>query len=223
VCGNTPCTCIVEPPEPCPVCGQYPCECEKEKKIRIKLADGKERTIQHISSTSYWGPDGKPLSAAQFVQHLFGQLPELFKNEDELRAIWSQPDTRQKLLEQLEEKGFGTNELEEMKAIVDAKDSDVYDVLAFIAFASPAITRTERVATHKGAIFSKYDYKQQEFIDFVLAQYESEGVAELGLDKLTSLIELKYHNTTEAVAELGAPAKIREVFVGFQKYLYQES
>ena len=223
VCGNTPCTCIVEPPEPCPECGQYPCECEKDKKIRIKLADGKERTIQHISSTSYWGPDGKPLSAAQFVEHLFGQLPELFKNEDELRAIWSQPDTRQRLLEQLEEKGFGKNELEEMKSIVDAKDSDVYDVLAFIAFASPAITRGERVATHKGFIFSNYDYKQQEFIDFVLAQYESEGVGELGLDKLTSLIELKYHNTTEAVAELGAPAKIREVFVGFQRYLYEET
>ena len=223
VCGNTPCTCIIEPPEPCPECGQYPCECEKDKKIKIKLADGKERTIQHISSTSYWGPDGKPLSAAQFVEHLFGQLPELFKNEDELRAIWSQPDTRQRLLEQLEEKGFGTNELEEMKTIVDAKDSDVYDVLAFIAFASPAITRAERVATHKGVIFSSYDYKQQEFIDFVLAQYESEGVGELGLDKLTSLIELKYHNTTEAVAELGAPAKIREVFVGFQRYLYEET
>ena len=194
-----------------------------DKKIRIKLADGKERTIQHISSTSYWGPGGKPLSAAQFVEHLFGQLPELFKNEDQLRDICSQPDTRQRLLEQLEEKGFGTNELEEMKAIVDAKDSDVYDVLAFIAFASPAVTRAERVATHKGIIFPNYDYKQQEFIDFVLAQYESEGVGELGLDKLTSLIELKYHNTTEAVAELGAPARIREVFVGFQRYLYQES
>ena len=94
-------------------------------------------------------------------------------------------------------------------------------MLAFIAFANPAITRAERVATHKGFIFSNYDYKQQEFIDFVLAQYESEGVGELGLDKLTSLIELKYHNTTEAVAELGAPAKIREVFVGFQRYLYE--
>ena len=131
--------------------------------------------------------------------------------------------TRQNLLEQLEEKGFGTNQLEEMKSIVDAKDSDVYDVLAFIAFASPAITRTERVSSHKEAIFSRYDYKQQDFIDFVLAQYEGEGVGELGLDKLTSLIELKYHNTTEAVAVLGAPAKIRDVFVGFQKYLYQES
>lgn len=223
VCGNKPCTCEVTPPEPCPICGEYPCECERPKKAKIKLADGKARTIQSMSSTSFWGPDGKPLSAAQFVEHLFGQLPEFFKNEDELRAIWSQPDTRQKLLDQLEEKGFGPVQFEEMKAIVDAKDSDVFDVLAFVAFAETPITRYERVDTHKGSIFTHYDYKQQEFIDFVLAQYIKEGVGELALEKLTSLIELRYHSTNDAVAELGAPAAIREVFVGFQKYLYQEN
>jgi len=222
VCGNVPCTCEKEPPEECPVCGMYPCECEKTKKAKIKLADGKARTIQSMSSTSFWGPDGKPMSAAQFVEHLFGQLPELFKNEDELRKIWSRPDTRQKLLDQLEEKGFGFTQFEEMKAIVDAKDSDVYDVLAFVAFASQPVTRYERVDSHKGDIFFNYDYKQQEFIEFVLSQYIKEGVGELALEKLSSLIELKYHNTTEAVAELGAPAKISEVFVEFQKYLYQE-
>jgi type I restriction enzyme, R subunit len=54
----------------------------------------------------------------------------------------------------------------------------------------------------------------------VLSQYIKEGVGELALDKLSSLVELKYHNTTDAVAEIGAPTKIREVFVGFQQYLY---
>lgn len=220
VCGNTPCICEKEPPEACPECGETPCECEKKAKIKIKLADGKQRSIQHMSSTSFWGPDGKPLSAAQFVEQLFGELPALFKNEDELRSIWSQPDTRQKLIEHLEEKGFGSVQFEEMKAIVDAKDSDVFDVLAFVAFAAPPVTRHERVVTHKGIIFSRYGYKQQEFIDFVLAQYIKEGVGELALEKLSSLIDLKYHNTNDAAAELGEPAGILEVFVGFQKYLY---
>jgi len=222
LCGNLPCTCEKPEPEPCPKCGEYPCECEKRPKVKVKLADGKARNIKDIVVTTFWGPDGKPLSAAQFVEQLFGELPELFKNEDELRALWSQPDTRQKLMEQLEEKGFGKTQFDEMKAIVDARDSDVYDVLAFVAFSFPAISRTERVATHKGNIFSRYDYKQQEFIDFVLEQYIKEGVDELATDKLTDLLELKYHNVNDAVAELGVPANIREVFVGFQKYLYQE-
>ncbi len=220
VCGNTPCTCEKKPPKTCPECGENPCVCEKKAKIKIKLADGKQRSIQHMSSTSFWGPDGKPLSAAQFVEQLFGELPALFKNEDELRSIWSLPDTRQKLMEHLEEKGFGSIQFEEMKVIVDAKDSDVFDVLAFVAFAEAPITRQERVGIHRGAIFTRYDYKQQEFIDFVLAQYINEGVGELALEKLSGLIDLKYHNTNDAVEELGEPAGIREVFVGFQKYLY---
>jgi type I restriction enzyme R subunit len=221
VCEQRPCSCEAEPPAPCADCGEYPCACEKKKKAKIKLADGKARNIQSMTATSFWGVDGKPLSAAQFVEHLFGQLPGLFNNEDELRAIWSQPDTRQKLFDQLEEKGFGEVQFEEMKTIVDAEESDVYDVLAYVAFASPPITRHERVITHKGAIFSNYDYRQQEFIDFVLSQYIKEGVGELAIEKLTDLIDLKYHSTNDAVAELGAPASIREVFVGFQKHLYE--
>ena len=221
VCEQRPCSCEAEPPAPCADCGEYPCACEKRKKVKIKLADGKVRNIQSMTATSFWGADGKPLSAAQFVEHLFGQLPQLFNNEDELRAIWSQPDTRQKLFDQLEEKGFGAVQFEEMKTIVDAEESDVFDVLAYVAFASPPITRHERVITHKGAIFSNYDYRQQEFIDFVLSQYIKEGVGELAIEKLTDLIDLKYHSTNDAVAELGAPALIREVFVGFQKHLYE--
>jgi len=221
VCEQRPCSCEAEPPAPCADCGEYPCVCEKIEKVKIKLADGKVRNIQSMTATSFWGADGKPLSAAQFVEHLFGQLPGLFNNEDELRAIWSQPDTRQKLFDELEEKGFGAVQFEEMKTIVDAEESDVFDVLAYVAFASPPITRHERVITHKGAIFSNYDYRQQEFIDFVLSQYIKEGVGELAIEKLSDLIDLKYHSTNDAVAELGAPASIREVFVGFQKHLYE--
>jgi len=61
---------------------------EKRRKVKVKLADGKERTIQHMSTTSIWSPDGKPVSAAEFIQCLFGDLSALFKDEDELRALW---------------------------------------------------------------------------------------------------------------------------------------
>ena len=60
----------------------------------MKLADGKARTIQHMMMTSFWHPDGTPMSARQFMEMLFGQLPAFFHDEDELRAIWSAPATR---------------------------------------------------------------------------------------------------------------------------------
>jgi len=234
-CHQSPCICEKEPPQPCPVCGQSPCRCDPEpcpncgkrpcecpKKAKIKLADGKEITIQHMSATSFWGADGKPISAAEFLNNLFGDLPEFFKDEDELRRIWSQPDTRKTLLNGLSEKGYGDEQLIEIKRMIDAENSDLFDVLAYIAFALNPITRKERVETNKGRIFSHYDDKQQAFLDFVLSQYIKEGVQELDQAKLPDLLELKYHAISDAAAELGSVASIRDMFTGFQRYLYEQ-
>ncbi len=140
--------------EPCPNCGKRPCVCKK--KAKVKLADGKERTIQHMMVTSFWHPDGTPMSAQQFMEVLFGKLPEFFKDEEELRALWSAPDTRKKLLEGLAEKGFGKDQLAEMQKIIDAEKSDLFDVLAHVAYALPPLTREERAAKAKVIISTAF-------------------------------------------------------------------
>jgi type I restriction enzyme R subunit len=193
----------------------------KRKRVRIRLADGKERTIQHMVATSFWGPDGKPVSASEFIERLYGDLPDLFQDEEELRRIWGRPDTRKALLEGLAEKGYREEELQNVAAIIDAEDSDLYDVLAYVRFASAPITRSERVATHRSLIFSRYTEKQRAFLDFVLDQYVREGVGELDRSKLPQLIELKYHAMRDAVAELGSPGEISALFTEFQPHLYQ--
>ena len=220
VCGQRPCVCVKEPPEPCPQCGETPCICNKRAKIKIRLADGKERTIQHMAATSFWSPDGKPISAAQFIEGLYGQLPEFFQNEEELQTIWSNPDTRKRLLHGLEDKGFGGEQLIEASRVINAEDSDIFDVLAYIAFALAPQSRQERVSSRKGTIFAHYGSKEQQFLDFVLAHYVTEGVSELDTEKLPALLELKYHSRQDATAELGSVGAIREVFVGFQRGLY---
>jgi len=237
-CGCQPCECEKAPPQPCPVCGKSPCECleercpvcgkmhcvcKKKTRAKVKLADGKERTIQHMMVTSFWHPDGTPMSAQQFMELLFGKLPEFFKNEEELRALWSVPDTRKKLLEGLAEKGFAKDQLTEMQKIIDAEKSDLFDVLAHVAYALPPITREERAAKAKIDISTHFNSKQQVFLDFVLSHYVSVGVEELDQDKLTPLLRLKYHDSiADAVADLGMPFEIGRMFAGFQKYLYQQ-
>jgi type I restriction enzyme R subunit len=198
-------------------------EYEAKKKVRVKLRDGKERTIQHISVTTFWGPDGKPISAVEFLTLLFGQLPEFFKDEDELRKLWSLPDTRKKLLEGLAEKGFGKEQLGEMQKIIDAENSDLFDVLAHVAFALQPITRKERAASAHKEIHDHCSDKQQAFLGFVLAHYVHEGVEELEQEKLTKLLRLRYHDSIpDAVADLGGDiGAIRNLFSGFQRYLYQ--
>ncbi len=236
-CGYHPCQCVKTAPQPCPecgkcpcecleedceVCGKNPCECKKRKKATIKLADGKARSIQHMVATSFWHPDGTPMSAQQFMEALFGKLPEFFKDEAELRALWSVPETRRLLLNGLQEKGFGPEQLAAMQKIIDAEKSDLFDVLAYVAYALPPVTREQRAGHAKAAIHGQFNSKQQAFLSFVLDHYVSVGVGELDQDKLTPLLRLKYSNSiSDAVADLGE--EIGSVFVGFQRYLYESN
>ena len=189
-------------------------------RLKIRLADGKERTIQYISATSFWGPDGRPLSAAQFVESLYGHLPRLFRDETELRTIWGSPETRRALLNTLAELGFGGEQLAAMSKLVNAEKSDVFDVLAYVAFALAPITRAERVDGRRTAILARYDARLQAFIDFVLGQYVVQGVGELDQDKLAHLLELRYRTLQDAMGELGGTPIIRAAFLGFQPDLF---
>ena len=236
VCGESPCVCV---PEPCSQCGKQPCECEREpcsqcgklrckcnskRTIKIKLADGKERTIQHMMATTFWLPDGTPMSAQQFMESLYGRFPDFFQDEAELRSLWSAPDTRAKLLEGLADKGFGMDQMTEMQKIIDAEKSDLFDVLAYVAFTLAPLTREERATQAKLEISTHFDSKQQVFLDFVLAQYVKEGVGELHQEKLSPLLKLKYNNAiADAVADLGQPERIKDTFSNFQKYLYLQT
>ena len=225
-CNQSPCQCL---DEPCNNCGDIPCSCDdggedkpdRPEKIFITLKDGKVRQIQHMKSVLFMGPDGDMLTAHQFVEQLFGALPRFFGNEDELREIWSNPSTREKLLADLHEAGYDDEKLDSMKDIIDAKDSDVYDLLAFVAYARETHTRKERVATAKPGISSEFTNKQIEFIEFILDKYIEDGVQELAAKKMRSLVELKYNTISDAAEEFGSPAAIRDTFIGFQKYLYE--
>jgi type I restriction enzyme R subunit len=191
-------------------------------KLRIKLADGKERVIQHMMVTSFWHPDGTPISAAQFMELLFGKLPEFFRSEAELRALWSSPDTRQKLLDGLAEKEFGPAQLAEMQKIIDAENSDVFDVLAHVAYALAPVARSARAARARIAIADEFGGQQREFLNFVLDHYETTGVSELRRDRLKQLLYLKYRGSmTDAVKVLGPAPEIGTMFAGFQAHLYR--
>lgn len=214
--GNPPNPLEQPPKEP----GEPPEQPERKKKLKIKLRDGKEREIQHMVSTSFWSADGRPISVEEFLQNLYGTLPEFFKDEKELRTIWSNPLTRKAFLEKLSEAGYGKDELTILQRLIHAEKSDLFDVLEFVSFAKRPITREVRVAEAQAEIYDGLDEKQKEFLDFVLAKYIETGVEELEQEKLPSLLELKYQSITDAVDVLGGVDNIQNTFVEFQKYLY---
>jgi type I restriction enzyme R subunit len=170
----------------------------------------------------FWSAEGKPIPIQEFLQNLFDDLPQFFENEEQLRSIWSDPTTREALLINLNDLGYDSEKLEDMKALIDAKDSDVYDVLAFVAYASEAMSRKERVSKAGKPIRDIFtDDKQREFIDFILSHYVRDGVSQLSRTNMKSLLELKYGSISDAAETLGSIPIISNAFIGCQKYLYE--
>ena len=196
----------------------------KREKVVIKLADGKNREFQHMTSKMFYSVDGKPISLTEFIQTLFNtlEMPELFKSEDELRAIWAVPSTRRELLKQLEAAGFAADELESIQELIDAQNSDLFDVLEFVKYALKPVTRSKRASVSRSIMESGIESKQLEFIDFLVTQYIESGVGELEESKLETLLEIKYSDVFNAVQILGQGdvAKVRKLFLDFQKNLY---
>jgi type I restriction enzyme R subunit len=198
-------------------------EKEKRQKVRVKLRDGKEREIQHMVATSFWSAEGKPVTVQEFLNNLFGELPKFFKSEDELRQIWSVPMTRKTLLQQLDAAGFGKDDLMTLQKLIDAEKSDLFDVLEYVFNSDiKPITREARVAAAQATIFALLDDKQREFIEFVLSKYIEAGVDELDQEKLPILLTNKYQSLEDAKLELGEVTAIKDLFIQFQKYLYEE-
>ena len=214
-----------EPPEPTEPSEPRPSQPRPERPprpevIRIKLSDGKERSIQHMEQTLFYGPDGKPMSSSEFIQSIFGVTPSLFKDEEHLREIWSNPETRKKLMQQITESGFTTEHIEQAKKLISAERSDVYDVLSYIAFATPVSTREERALMAANKFIDEFEENEKLFLEFVLGEYVDHGVEELDVGKLPDLLQLNYGGMNEAVSAFGSPARINQVFVGFQELLY---
>jgi type I restriction enzyme R subunit len=200
-----------EPPEPKP----------PKEKIIIKLAEGKELSIKSMSTSTFYF-QGNQVTATEFIKKLFNTitLPNILKSEEELREMWSSPITRNTLLKKLEDNGFTKQDLKSVQTLIEAEDSDIFDVLEHIAYQKKPIPRATRVSNAENKIHSNLNDNQKEFIDFVLSKYVEGGVEELDINRLSNLIILKYKALQDGEKILGNPEGIKNMFVDFQKHLY---
>ena len=142
------------------------------------------------------------LTVEEYVKRLFGALPDFLDGEEDLRIRWSQPDTRQQLLDVLERSGFQEDKLELMRRFLQMEKCDMLDVLAYLAYNTTPLERERRAEILKEDMKKKMTKQQQEFADFILEMYVRNGFKELGMDKLGTLIGMKYHTITDAISQL---------------------
>ena len=197
-----------------------------EPKPRLKVKLGKHRELKVINvEIRYIDENGKPLTIQEFVEKLIQQLPGLFKSVDELRDIWSDPDSREQLLVKLVQVGFDKEQLSTLRRLFDANECDIFDLLAFLAFEQPMATRKSRADAVRtnSAFFNQYEQeKAKQFLHFILNRYEQTGATELARERLPVLIELSGLGTIKDASMVfgGKPAYLLTAFKQLQHQLY---
>jgi type I restriction enzyme R subunit len=175
-------------------------------------------------TTTFHGPNGQQMSVAQFLQYLFGELPSFYKDEDDLRRIWSDPLTRIELLSRLADRGLSISDLAKIQELISAKESDLYDVLAYVSFQTPRKTRLERADRARKKVAIEFAGRSRDFIEFVLSQYVKEGVEELKPERLVPLLELQFGTVHDGLLAIGLePDEARDAFRSFQHHLYEKT
>lgn len=190
------------------------------EKIEVRLSDGKVRSIQYIASTSYWSADGRPISAAQFLERLFGDLSMMIPDEDALRKVWSDPDNREHFLGQLLDRGYDQDRLDDMRRLIDAPDSDLFDVLSYILFTRAPKSRTDRVDDVRASGMPDFEGEMRELIVSILHAYAAIGESELGTHKLGHYLTARYGSVGEGKAKLGDLGTIKGAYRTMQQRLY---
>ena len=230
-CGNNPCTCIKRHREviyEIPEEGQGAwCahddgeETDKPEKLEIKLSDGRVRRIRFVNDVMFWGADGKPISTQKFIEEMFGRLPDFFSSSEDLHRIWADPDTRDALLEKLEEAGYGEDVLKDIRKIIDAENCDLLDVLEWVAYNTTPIERRIR-AQRIDNYYRNLSEAQKQFVEYIVNAYIKSGVDELRMNKLKTLLSLKFGSVPEGISALGGAPVARQVFKDFQYHLYND-
>ncbi|MFP4063354.1 MAG: type I restriction-modification enzyme R subunit C-terminal domain-containing protein, partial [Halochromatium sp.] len=186
------------------------------------LADGKARKIAYLATTTYWSPEGKPISATEFLQRLFGDLSGLVADEDQLRKNWSDPEARERFMAQLGDRGYDQDRLDDIRRLVDAPDSDLYDVLGYVLFTTPTKTRHDRAERLRQDGLDAVDGELKALLLSILKAYESGGEAELATPKLGQLLVARYGSVGESKAKLGELSQVKAQFEQMQAALYAQ-
>lgn len=241
VCGNWPCSCKkrypidddndgqrvdddsdLGQPEPCAVCGNLPCTCEgpKTNLIDIKLSNKRRLSLETTWEQKIFFGD-EFISLAEYVQRLFGRIPEFFSGADDLRQKWSNPETREELLQTLDEAGFAEEKLNLLKNMLKMQRCDLLDVLEYIAYNSTPMERAKRVDLVKKQYVDSLNKEQREFDNLILQYYINNGFKELGSDKLKTFITIKFNSMADAKDRLQmSVADIRAHYIELQRRLY---
>ncbi len=134
-------------------------------------------------------------------------LLQKFSSLDEFLSRWNETDKKSALIVELCEQGIVLEDLQ--KGI--QKDLDLFDLICYVAWGHPPLTRRERAENvRKRDCFAKYGDAVRLVLDALLEKYATDGI-----ENIEELSVLKL----EPLKQYGSPKQIIDLFGGKSQYI----
>jgi type I restriction enzyme, R subunit len=143
-----------------------------------------------------------------------------FASLEEFLKRWSETDRKQAIIEELEAEGM----LLDVLAEEVGKDLDAFDLICYVAFERPPLTRRERALNvRKRDVFTKYGDRARAVLEALLQKYQDEGVIELDDPRILQVPPIDSLGTpVQLVKEFGSRQAFEDAVHEMQAALYSE-
>ena len=175
-----------------------------EKRDKVYIA-GVDVTI--LNERIQYLNDAGELVTTSLRDYTKQNLLQKFSSLDEFLSRWHQADKKSALIAELREQDVV---LEDLQRDVE-KDLDLFDLICYVAWGCPPLTRKERAENvRKRDCFAKYGDRAQAVLDALLEKYATDGI-----ENIEELSVLKL----EPLKQLGSPGEIVKLFGGKPQYI----
>ena len=168
--------------------------------------------------------DGKKLQVVKYTEYSGRTVRTLYPTRDALQSAWANPDTRAEVLRELTERGIS---FEELAASADQPDADPFDLLCYLAWNAPLLTRRQRAEQARKAaqdLFGQYGDSAREILTLLLDKYIERGIVQF--NALSELMKVqpfdRFGSPSEiATRHFGGIKPFKEAVSRLQTALYQ--
>lgn len=192
---------------------------DSEGELRKYYVDGVQvgiaaETVQELD------PEGR-LIVRKYSEWVGEKVRTLYRSAIVLNQRWSDPEARNEVIRQLEERGI---DFEHLARTMKQPNADPFDLLLHVAFNAPLRTRrerAERVRKEKRDFFDVYQPQARQILDELLEKYAEHGAAQFSLPDVLKVPPISEHgNVGEIATFFGGPDRLRDAVHRLQNLLY---
>ena len=167
-----------------------------------------------------YDPADGGLKLREYSQYVRDQVLKLKLDPSQLLAQWAHAVGRRALRERLADSNITPEDLAEWAG---RPDTDVIDLLLYVAWEVPLLSRAERarrvITRHQDFLLS-FAPKAREVLNKVLDQYAARGADELDMEALRAESYTELGTISEMAKSFGGSAQLRESMDELSSLIY---